>query len=72
MTTRFAPRSVWPPCPGQPKSYARTSRKRFERRGFSRPFYCPSFGDGLGLCEAIAPVRRVRFASVPAFTNHPI
>ena len=37
--------------------------REIERRGFSG-IYCPSFGDGLGLCEAIAlATERIRFGT---------
>jgi len=44
-----------------------------ERRGFAG-VYCPSFGDGLGLCEAIAlRTKQIRFgtAIVNIYTRHP-
>ncbi|MBI2964496.1 MAG: LLM class flavin-dependent oxidoreductase [Deltaproteobacteria bacterium] len=44
-----------------------------ERRGFAG-LYCPSFGDGLGLCEALALVTRsIAFGTsiVNLYTRHP-
>lgn len=47
--------------------------RELERRGFSG-LYCPSFGDGLGLCEALALVTRdISFGTSIAniYTRHP-
>jgi len=47
--------------------------QEIERRGFAG-MYCPSFGDGLGLCEALALVTRsVPFGTsiVNLYTRHP-
>jgi len=47
--------------------------QEIERRGFSG-VYCPSFGDGLGLCEAMAlRTRTLRFGTAIAnlYTRHP-
>jgi alkanesulfonate monooxygenase SsuD/methylene tetrahydromethanopterin reductase-like flavin-dependent oxidoreductase (luciferase family) len=47
--------------------------KEIERRGFSG-LYCPSFGDGLGLCEALALVTdSIPFGTsiVNIYTRHP-
>ena len=44
-----------------------------ERRGFAG-LYCPSFGDGLGLCEALALVTRsipLGTSIVNIYTRHP-
>jgi alkanesulfonate monooxygenase SsuD/methylene tetrahydromethanopterin reductase-like flavin-dependent oxidoreductase (luciferase family) len=46
--------------------------REIERRGFSG-IYCASFGDGLGLCEALAlTTERIRFATAIAviYTRH--
>ena len=47
--------------------------QRIEREGFSG-IYCPSFGDGLGLCEALAlSTREIPFGTSIAniYTRHP-
>jgi len=47
--------------------------QEIERRGFSG-LYCPSFGDGLGVCEALALVTRSIFIGtsiVNLYTRHP-
>lgn len=47
--------------------------REIEKRGFSG-IYCPSFGDGLGLCEAIAlGTKTIRFGTAIAnlYTRHP-
>ena len=47
--------------------------KEIERRGFSGIF-CPSIGDGLALCEALAfATREIRFGTSisPIYTRHP-
>jgi alkanesulfonate monooxygenase SsuD/methylene tetrahydromethanopterin reductase-like flavin-dependent oxidoreductase (luciferase family) len=47
--------------------------RRIEAEGFSG-IYCPSFGDGLGLCEALALVtKEIRFGTAIAniYTRHP-
>src|ERR1051325_1266145 len=47
--------------------------QEIERRGFAG-MYCPSFGDGLGLCEALALVTRsIPFGTsiVNLYTRHP-
>lgn len=47
--------------------------QRIEAEGFSG-IYCPSFGDGLGLCEALALVtKEIRFGTAIAniYTRHP-
>jgi alkanesulfonate monooxygenase SsuD/methylene tetrahydromethanopterin reductase-like flavin-dependent oxidoreductase (luciferase family) len=47
--------------------------EEIERRGFAG-LYCPSFGDGLGLCEALALVTRsIPFGTsiVNIYTRHP-
>ena len=47
--------------------------REIERRGFSG-LYCPSFGDGLGLCEALAfATRDIAFGTSIAniYTRHP-
>jgi alkanesulfonate monooxygenase SsuD/methylene tetrahydromethanopterin reductase-like flavin-dependent oxidoreductase (luciferase family) len=47
--------------------------QEIERRGFAG-LYCPSFGDGLGLCEALALVTRsIPFGTsiVNIYTRHP-
>ncbi len=47
--------------------------KEIERRGFSG-IYCPSIGDGLALCEALAFVtNEIRFGTsiTPIYTRHP-
>jgi alkanesulfonate monooxygenase SsuD/methylene tetrahydromethanopterin reductase-like flavin-dependent oxidoreductase (luciferase family) len=47
--------------------------REIERRGFSG-IYCPSFGDGLGLCEALALVTdHIEFGTAIAiiYTRHP-
>src|SRR5438128_3020550 len=47
--------------------------EEIERRGFAG-LYCPSFGDGLGLCEALALVTRsIPFGTsiVNLYTRHP-
>src|SRR5882757_9308970 len=47
--------------------------REIERRGFSG-IYCPSFGDGLGLCEAIGLVTdSIQFGTsvVNLYTRHP-
>jgi hypothetical protein len=47
--------------------------RELERRGFAG-LYCPSFGDGLGLCEALALVtERIEFGTsiVNIYTRHP-
>src|SRR5262249_29776500 len=47
--------------------------REIERRGFSG-IYCPSCGDGLGLCEAIAlGTKEIRFGTAIAnlYTRHP-
>ena len=41
-----------PPCPGRRKATIDLAAE-IERRGFTG-LYCPSFGDGLALCEALA------------------
>jgi len=47
--------------------------REIEKRGFSG-IYCPSFGDGLGLCEALAlATEKIRFGTAIAnlYTRHP-
>ena len=47
--------------------------REIEKRGFSG-IYCPSFGDGLGLCEAIAlSTETISFGTAIAnlYTRHP-
>lgn len=47
--------------------------RRFEQEGFAG-IYCPSFGDGLGLCEALAlATREIPFGTTIAniYTRHP-
>jgi len=47
--------------------------QEIERRGFSG-IYCPSFGDGVGLCEALALcTKEIRFGTAIAniYTRHP-
>src|SRR5207247_10509283 len=47
--------------------------QRFEKEGFAG-IYCPSFGDGLGLCEALAlETREIRFGTSIAniYSRHP-
>src|SRR6516164_10455995 len=47
--------------------------REIERRGFAG-LYCPSFGDGLGVCEALALVTRsIEFGTsiVNIYTRHP-
>jgi alkanesulfonate monooxygenase SsuD/methylene tetrahydromethanopterin reductase-like flavin-dependent oxidoreductase (luciferase family) len=47
--------------------------QRFEKEGFAG-IYCPSFGDGLGLCEALAlETREIRFGTSIAniYARHP-
>ncbi len=47
--------------------------REIERRGFSG-IYCPSFGDGMGLCEALALVtKEITFGTSIAniYTRHP-
>ena len=51
MSTRLPAISL-AAVPGRRKATLELARD-IERRGFSG-IYCPSFGDGLGLCEAIA------------------
>jgi len=47
--------------------------QRFEKEGFAG-IYCPSYGDGLGLCEALAlETREIRFGTSIAniYSRHP-
>src|SRR5215510_3553941 len=47
--------------------------REMEKRGFYG-IYCPSFGDGLGLCEALAlSTKEIRFGTAIAniYTRHP-
>jgi alkanesulfonate monooxygenase SsuD/methylene tetrahydromethanopterin reductase-like flavin-dependent oxidoreductase (luciferase family) len=58
--------------PGRRRATLDVARE-IERRGFSG-IYCASFGDGLGLCEALAMVtERIRFGTAIAiiYTRHP-
>ncbi len=58
--------------PGRRKATLELARE-IERRGFSG-IYCPSFGDGLALCEAIALVtEEIHFGTsiTPIYTRHP-
>lgn len=58
--------------PGRRKATLELAQ-RIEAEGFSG-IYCPSFGDGLGLCEALALVtREIRFGTSIAniYTRHP-
>ncbi|HXF50656.1 MAG TPA: LLM class flavin-dependent oxidoreductase [Dehalococcoidia bacterium] len=58
--------------PGRRKATLELAQ-RIEAEGFSG-IYCPSFGDGLGLCEALALVtKEVRFGTSIAniYTRHP-
>jgi alkanesulfonate monooxygenase SsuD/methylene tetrahydromethanopterin reductase-like flavin-dependent oxidoreductase (luciferase family) len=58
--------------PGRRKATLELAR-RIEAEGFSG-IYCPSFGDGLGLCEALALVtNEIRFGTAIAniYTRHP-
>src|SRR5256885_15637144 len=48
--------------------------QRFEQEGFSG-IYCPSFGDGMGLCEALAlTTHEIPFGTSIAniYTRHPV
>lgn len=58
--------------PGRRKATLELAQ-RIEAEGFSG-IYCPSFGDGLGLCEALALVTKtIRFGTTIAniYTRHP-
>jgi alkanesulfonate monooxygenase SsuD/methylene tetrahydromethanopterin reductase-like flavin-dependent oxidoreductase (luciferase family) len=58
--------------PGKRQATIELARE-IERRGFGG-IYCPSFGDGLGLCEALAlESRTIRFGTAIAnlYTRHP-
>jgi alkanesulfonate monooxygenase SsuD/methylene tetrahydromethanopterin reductase-like flavin-dependent oxidoreductase (luciferase family) len=58
--------------PGRRKTMLEIARE-IERRGFAG-IYCPSLGDGLSLCEAIALVTdEIEFGTsiVPIYTRHP-
>lgn len=58
--------------PGRRKATLELAQ-RIEAEGFSG-IYCPSFGDGLGLCEALALVTKtIRFGTAIAniYTRHP-
>ena len=47
--------------------------QRIEQEGFSG-IYCPSFGDGMGLCEALAfATQKIAFGTSIAniYTRHP-
>jgi alkanesulfonate monooxygenase SsuD/methylene tetrahydromethanopterin reductase-like flavin-dependent oxidoreductase (luciferase family) len=58
--------------PGRRKATIELGRE-MERRGFSG-IYCASFGDGMGLCEALAlTTERIRFGTAIAilYTRHP-
>ncbi len=58
--------------PGRRKATLELAQE-IERRGFPG-IYCASFGDGVGLCEALAlTTRRVRFGTMIAnlYTRHP-
>lgn len=59
--------------PGRRKATVEMA-KRLEDEGFSG-LYCPSLGDGLGLCEAIAlATKRIPFGTTIAniYTRHPL
>ncbi len=59
--------------PGRRKATVEMA-KRLEEEGFTG-LYCPSLGDGLGLCEAIAlATRRIPFGTTIAniYTRHPL
>jgi len=59
--------------PGRRKATVEMAR-RLEDEGFTG-LYCPSLGDGLGLCEAIAlATRRIPFGTTIAniYTRHPL
>jgi alkanesulfonate monooxygenase SsuD/methylene tetrahydromethanopterin reductase-like flavin-dependent oxidoreductase (luciferase family) len=58
--------------PGRRRATIEAARE-FERRGFSG-IYCASFGDGMGLCEALAlTTERIHFGTAIAilYTRHP-
>lgn len=70
MTTRMPALSL-AAVPGRRKATIELAAE-IERRGFSGIF-CPSLGDGLGLCEAIAlSTREIRFGTsiTPIYTRH--
>jgi alkanesulfonate monooxygenase SsuD/methylene tetrahydromethanopterin reductase-like flavin-dependent oxidoreductase (luciferase family) len=71
MTTRLPAVSL-AAVPGRRKAILEFARE-IERRGFSG-IYCPSLGDGLALCEALALVtNEIEFGTsiVPIYTRHP-
>jgi alkanesulfonate monooxygenase SsuD/methylene tetrahydromethanopterin reductase-like flavin-dependent oxidoreductase (luciferase family) len=71
MTTRLPAVSL-AAVPGRRKAILEFARE-IERRGFSG-IYCPSLGDGLALCEALAlATNEIEFGTsiVPIYTRHP-
>ena len=70
MTTRLPAISL-AAVPGRRKATLELAQD-IERRGFPG-IYCPSFGDGIGLCEAIAlSTREIRFGTsiTPIYTRN--
>ena len=70
MTTRLPAISL-AAVPGRRKATLELAQE-IERRGFPG-IYCPSFGDGIGLCEAIAlSTREIRFGTsiTPIYTRN--
>jgi alkanesulfonate monooxygenase SsuD/methylene tetrahydromethanopterin reductase-like flavin-dependent oxidoreductase (luciferase family) len=72
MSERELPAVALAAVPGRRRATIELA-KEIERRGFAG-IYCASFGDGLGLCEAIAlTTERIRFGTAIAnlYTRHP-
>jgi alkanesulfonate monooxygenase SsuD/methylene tetrahydromethanopterin reductase-like flavin-dependent oxidoreductase (luciferase family) len=72
MSKRELPAVALAAVPGRRRATIELARE-IERRGFAG-IYCASFGDGLGLCEAIAlTTERIRFGTAIAnlYTRHP-
>jgi alkanesulfonate monooxygenase SsuD/methylene tetrahydromethanopterin reductase-like flavin-dependent oxidoreductase (luciferase family) len=72
MSRNTRPAVALAAVPGRRRATLDLARE-IERRGFSG-IYCASFGDGLGLCEAIAlTTERIRFGTAIAnlYTRHP-
>ena len=70
MTTRLPAISL-AAVPGRRKATLEPAQE-IERRGFPG-IYCPSFGDGIGMCEAIAlSTREIRFGTsiTPIYTRN--
>jgi alkanesulfonate monooxygenase SsuD/methylene tetrahydromethanopterin reductase-like flavin-dependent oxidoreductase (luciferase family) len=72
MSQKTMPAVALAAMPGRRRATLDLGRE-FERRGFSG-IYCASFGDGMGLCEALAlTTDRIRFGTAIAiiYTRHP-